>query len=167
MENRNIVITIDLKSVVGMLLGIFLCFILFNTNNSKAQSTSTLDGVFGCVDNANFGGFVTEGNGHTRYANSLTRVVIDSATQTGTASGINNVVSHFETAQVANITQTGAGTFTYAVDSPISGFYQFTLSIGGQTSTLYGILVNSGKTLLTVSSYPYVRPFQTGVCQKM
>ena len=167
MENKNIVISIDLKSVIGLLLGVFLCFILFNTNNSKAQTTTTLDGTFGCVDNANFGGFVTEGNGHTRYANSLTRVVIDSATQTGTASGINNAVSHFETAQVVNVTQTGSGTFTYANDTPISGFYQFTLSFGGQTSTLYGILVNSGKTLLTVSSYPYVRPFQTGVCQKV
>ena len=167
MENKNIVISIDLKSVIGLLLGIFLCFVLFNTNNSKAQSTTTLDGTWGCVDNANFGGFVTEGNGHTRYTNSLTRVVIDSTTQSGTATGISNAVSHFETSLVANITQTFAGTFTYATETPISGFYQFTLSVGGQTSTLYGILVNSGKTLLTVSSYPYVRPFQTGVCQKV
>ena len=132
---------------------------------------ATPSGQYGCVTNRSFGGWDTTTLGASPVSSNM-MFYLDF--NTGTFQGTVSLESNYNDANNTGSQVSFNGTFTVKSDSPIIGSYALSL-IGspgkGNTFPLNVMSVNSGNTLLVVSSLGLdntnISNPSTGVCQRI
>jgi hypothetical protein len=157
-----------MKKIILIIAGLVS---LIQPNISFSQTTYLVNGTFGCLSSPNFSGFVnrvTKGSGSSNGANTLLLITFTSGSPNVTMSGVNNNINNFEQINATNTAQftNNATHFYYTPNTPVANMYLLTDTSSTPPFSTYFILVNSGKTLLSIDA-PTVDKNNNMVCQAM
>ena len=82
MTNLTINVKLDLKVFAIFFLAVASLFFVFNSKEVRAVSTTSLSGTYGCLQNKNFGGFVSAKTGGTQSINNILLITFTSGSNT-------------------------------------------------------------------------------------
>jgi len=167
MTNLTINLKLDSKVFFIFFVAVASLFFIFNVKEVKAVSTNSLSGTYGCLQNKNFGGFVSAKTGGTQSINNILLITFTSGSNTVSIKGVANQVTNFE--------RTNPGTVTTLFDTPATATYSATtitnlFKVTDPTDPVNGdsyiAVVNSGNTLLFMGA-PTTTSTDNAICQLM
>ena len=159
MSNLNI--NVNPKLVIAMMVLIGVAALAYKIPETKAQSSTVITGVFGCIENSNATPYLEAKKTQDAWMNRLAHMNFD----TNTISVMYSINTNFNSNGTAQRNETGSTTFTVTT-GPITGSYTVTYPATGGTITV--MPVNSGNTLLYIDSKTGPDHMSnTGVCQRI
>ena len=167
MTNLTINVKLDSKVFFIFFVAIASLFFIFNVKEVKAVSTNSLSGTYGCLQNKNFGGFVSAKTGGTQAINNILLITFTSGSNTFSIKGVANQVTNFERANPATVTTLfdTPATATYSATT-IPNLFKVTDPTDPVNGDSYIAVVNSGNTLLFMGA-PTTTSTDNAICQLM
>jgi hypothetical protein len=167
MTNLTINVKLDSKVFFIFFVAVASLFFIFNVKEVKAVSTNSLSGTYGCLQNKNFGGFVSAKTGGTQTINNILLITFTSGSNTVSIKGVANQVTNFERANPGTVTTffDTPGTATYTATT-ITNLFKVTDPTDPVNGDSYIAVVNSGNTLLFMGT-PTTTSTDNAICQLM
>ena len=167
MTNLTINLKLDSKVFLIFFVAVASLFFIFNVKEVKAVSTNSLSGTYGCLQNKNFGGFVSAKTGGTQSINNILLITFTSGSNTVSIKGVANQVTNFERANPGTVTTffDTPGTATYTATT-ITNLFKVTDPTDPVNGDSYMAVVNSGNTLLFMGT-PTTTSTDNAICQLM
>jgi len=167
MTNLTINLKLDSKVFFIFFVAVASLFFIFNVKEVKAVSTNSLSGTYGCLQNKNFGGFVSAKTGGTQTINNILLITFTSGSNTVSIKGVANQVTNFERANPGTVTTffDTPGTATYTATT-ITNLFKVTDPTDPVNGDSYIAVVNSGNTLLFMGT-PTTTSTDNAICQLM
>jgi len=167
MTNLTINLKLDSKVFFIFFVAVASLFFIFNVKEVKAVSTNSLSGTYGCLQNKNFGGFVSAKTGGTQSINNILLITFTSGSNTVSIKGVANQVTNFERANPGTVTTffDTPGTATYTATT-ITNLFKVTDPTDPVNGDSYIAVVNSGNTLLFMGT-PTTTSTDNAICQLM
>lgn len=167
MTNLTINLKLDSKVFFIFFVAVASLFFIFNVKEVKAVSTNSLSGTYGCLQNKNFGGFVSAKTGGTQSINNILLITFTSGSNTVSIKGVSNQVTNFERANPGTVTTLfdTPATATYSATT-ITNLFKVTDPTDPVNGDSYIAVVNSGNTLLFMGA-PTTTSTDNAICQLM
>ena len=167
MTNLTINLKLDSKVFFIFFVAVASLFFIFNVKEVKAVSTNSLSGTYGCLQNKNFGGFVSAKTGGTQSINNILLITFTSGSNTVSIKGVANQVTNFERANPGTVTTLfdTPATATYSATT-ITNLFKVTDPTDPVNGDSYIAVVNSGNTLLFMGA-PTTTSTDNAICQLM
>ena len=167
MTNLTINLKLDSKVFFIFFVAVASLFFIFNVKEVKAVSTNSLSGTYGCLQNKNFGGFVSAKTGGTQSINNILLITFTSGSNTVSIKGVANQVTNFEVANPGTVTTLfdTPATATYSATT-ITNLFKVTDPTDPVNGDSYIAVVNSGNTLLFMGT-PTTTSTDNAICQLM
>jgi hypothetical protein len=167
MTNLTINVKLDLQVFAIFFLAVASLFFIFSSKEVRAVSTTSLSGTYGCLQNKNFGGFVSAKTGGTQSINNILLITFTSGSNTVSIKGVANQVTNFERANPGTVTTLfdTPATATYSATT-ITNLFKVTDPTDPVNGDSYIAVVNSGNTLLFMGA-PTTTSTDNAICQLM
>ena len=167
MTNLTINVKLDSKVFFIFFVAIASLFFIFNVKEVKAVSTNSLSGTYGCLQNKNFGGFVSAKTGGTQAINNILLITFTAGSNIASIKGVGNQVTNFEGSSPGTVTTLfdTPATATYSATT-ITNLFKVTDPTDPVNGDSYIAVVNSGNTLLFMGA-PTTTSTDNAICQLM